>query len=949
MPRLYLVDGFALVFRAYYAMASRPLVNSRGENTQAVHNFFRMLFRAIRAEKPEYLAVVFDSRGKNFRHEMYPEYKANRLKAPEDLLAQLPWIAELTALFGIPHVSQEGLEADDLIASFVMHARRTGDEVRILSGDKDLMQLVDERVHMLVPSRDPTALFDEFGPAEVEEKFGVPPGAIADYLAIVGDSSDNVPGVRGLGDKGARALLEQWKSLDGIYANLDAVTPESARKKLAEGRESASLSYKLVRLDAERPIPLGLEACRLRGIDTAAALPRLEALELKQLVAELARHGWLSPQDAGGPTGPVGDAAPASPAKRSQHKPQTGDATPDLFELAAEAGGEPEETPVDDGLQTSEQAGCRWTCIRDMEMLRGMIRELTASPLIAVDSETTSLSFHDARLLGLSFACREGEAWYLPLGHGPESLDEAAVLAELKLLLEDPDLPKVGQNIKYEIAVLKLRGIHLTGVVCDTMLAAYLLEPGSRVNMDDLAARYLSRRTIRYAEIVPKKDATLADVPLERVTAYAAEDAEVTLALANRLRPLLASNGLEAVLNTIELPLAPVLAGMELAGIRVDRERLAAGSGKLAKRLAELESAIYAGAGMEFNLNSPKQMGSVFFEKLALPPVKKTKTGYSTDEEVLHELARQHEVPKLILEYRHAYKLKHTYLDVLPGLANQVTGRIHTSFNQAVTATGRLSSSDPNLQNIPVREDAGREIRRAFVPEPGCIFAGADYSQIELRILAALSGDPALVAAYQAGEDIHRRTAARIFGIDEAAVDRERRGIAKAINFGVIYGQTAYGLSRDIGISRTEADTFIRTWFEVYSGVRQYAETVIERACQEGQVRTWFGRIRKLPELASRNRSVRQMGERLALNTLVQGTAADLIKLAMAGVHARLAEEVPAARLLLQVHDELLVEAPEGEAALVAKILEEEMRRPWPFEVPLEIGSGQGANWDEVH
>lgn len=923
MSRLYLVDGFALVFRAYYAMASRPLVNSRGENTQAVHNFFRMLFRALRQERPEQLVVVFDSRGKNFRHEMYPAYKANRLKAPEELLAQLPWIIELTALLGIPHLSQEGLEADDLITAFVLRARKTGDEVRILSGDKDLMQLVDERVHMLVPSRDPTALFDEFGPAEVRAKFGVFPTAIADYLAIVGDSSDNVPGVRGLGEKGARALLEKWESLEGIYQNLAQVSPESARRKLEEGRENAFLSYRLVRLDKELPLSLAPEDCRLGAINGQAALSRLEELELKQLVAELERYGWLA--------GTQPEEAPASSQVAGE-----------LFAPPKQAASQ-EST----GLLTSEASGCRWETVTTLEALQALIGELVRAPLLALDSETTSLELHEARLLGLSFAIREGQAWYVPLGQG--SLSEELVLEKLKPLLEDPSLPKVGQNIKYEYAILELRGIKLAGVVFDTMLAAYLLDPGSRVNLDDLAARYLGRRTIRYSELVPQKEGTLLDVPLEQVTAYAAEDAEVTLALVHRLGPLLAQGGLEGVNSTIELPLVPVLARMEIAGIGIDSARLAESSARLATRLTELESAIFAAAGSEFNLNSPKQLGNILFERLGLPPVKKTKTGFSTDEEVLLELARQHEVPRLLLEFRRAYKLKHTYLDVLPKLVQQASGRIHTSYNQGVTATGRLSSSEPNLQNIPVREEAGREIRRAFVPAQGFLFVGADYSQIELRILAALSSDPALVAAYRAGDDIHRRTAARIFGIDEAAVDRGRRNIAKAINFGVIYGQTAYGLSRDLGISRSEADLFIRTWFDVYSGVREFSAAVVARASQEGQVRTWFGRVRKIPELASRNRNMRQLGERLAFNTLIQGTAADLMKLAMIGVEQRLSAECPAARLLLQVHDELLLEVPKEDAARAQTILEEEMLRPWPFELPLEIGTGIGTSWDEVH
>jgi len=977
MKRLYLVDGFALVFRAYYALVKRPLTNSKMQNVGAVHNFFRMLLRVLREWKPEELVVVFDARGKNFRHEMYPEYKATRQKTPEDLLAQLPWIQELVALFGIPSVSMEGYEADDLIASFARHAREEGSEVRILSGDKDLMQLVDERVHTFIPAHDPTAFFDEFGPPEVRGKFGIPPEAIPDYLALVGDSSDNVPGVPGIGDKGARLLLEKWKSLEGIYNNIESVAPDGVRKKLIAGEESARLSYRLVRLDREIPRPLPPESCRLGALRVDAALPRLKELELHKLIEELHRlpvprseSGWVYPESS--------QAEAPRGAAKSEKSPsaQSADAHPELFPDGSQtqapqgavrlgnsspAGSAQELFPNTDftrkgvssgegGLAASQECGCRWTLVDSREKLLAMIQELRSARLFSFDSETTSLALHTADLLGLSFSCRVHEAWYVPLGHAEASLPEESVLRELRPLFQDASIKKIGQNVKYDSALLALRGIETAGLEFDTMLAGYLLEPGSRVNLDDLAARYLGRRTIRYEEVVPDKQSTLADAPLDAVLAYAAEDAEVCFALAEHLKPLLREAKLEEVLRTIELPLVPVLASMELAGIGIDAERLRASSVRQGERIARLEKEIYRLSGTEFNLNSPKQLADILFVKLALPPVKKTKTGYSTDEEVLLELAAaKHEIANLLLEYRKAYKLKNTYLDVLPTLVHPRTGRIHSSFNQAVTTTGRLSSSEPNLQNIPVREEAGREIRRTFVPAPGWVFVGADYSQIELRILAAVSEDAALAAAYESGEDIHKRTAAQIFGISEGAVDRDRRAIAKTINFGVLYGQSAFGLARELGITRGEADHFIRTWFEVYSGVRRFTESVIAEAERDGLVRTWFGRLRRLPELASANRAVRQLGERLALNTLIQGTAADLIKLAMSGVSRRLRAEGMRARLLLQVHDELLIEAPREEAEKAKAVLAEEMRRPWPFGLPLEIDLGCGENWDEAH
>ena len=1016
MHRLYLVDGFALVFRAYYALISHPLINSKQENTGAVYNFFRMLLRVLRDQKPEELVVVFDARGKNFRHEMYPEYKANRLKAPEDLLYQIPWIQELVTLFGIPSILQEGYEADDLIAAFVRHARKEGREVRIFSGDKDLMQLVDEGVHMLVPARDPTALLDEFGPPEVREKFGVPPEAIPDYLALVGDSSDNVPGVPGIGDKGARALIENWKSLDGIYKNIMSVTPEGTRKKLIAGEESARLSYRLVLLDRDLPRPLPPEGCRLPALNIDAALPRLRELELNTLIGELFRtagrdaktasisktempleagHGRggmdQSPEGrgqakAGGgakrgtaakaasaPGGAADQGAslplelfPAGENQEAREAARPAGAVPARgLELFAEgelqgAAASPEMSfgsaghgwlaPADaDGLMTSADSGCRWTLADSHEKLLDMIVKLREARLFAFDSETTALAFHSADLLGLSFSCREREAWYVPIGHTEASLPEELVLNELRPLFEDPSVGKIGQNTKFDCAILALRGIEAAGLEFDTMLAAYLLEPGSRVNLDDLAARYLKRRTIRYEEIVPDKKKTLADAPLADVLAYAAEDAEVCFSLAKALRPLLAAENLENVLRTIELPLVPVLVSMELAGIAVDGKRLADGSARMGERLRRLEEEIYAESGERFNLNSPKQLAAILFDRLGIPPVKKTKTGFSTDEEVLDALKQKHAIARLLLEYRKAYKLKSTYLDVLPTLAHPKTGRIHSSFNQAVTATGRLSSSEPNLQNIPIREEEGREVRTAFVPAPGCVFIGADYSQIELRILAALSGDPALAAAYTSGEDIHRRTAAQIFGISEEAVDRDRRAIAKTINFGVLYGQSAFGLAQELGISQKEARSFIDAWFEVYADVRGFTEAVIAKAEKDLLVHTWFGRLRRVPELREANHGRRQFGERMALNTVIQGTAADLIKLAMIGVSARFRAEGMRARLLLQVHDELLVEAPEDEAKKAGAILVEEMRRPWPFAIPLEIESGSGANWDEAH
>lgn len=894
---LYVIDGFALIFRAFYAFFNRPLINSRGQNTSAVFGFFRMVFKLIRDYAPADLVIALDGKGKTFRHELYHEYKANRYKAPEELLAQIPWILELIEAFGIPALSRDGFEADDIMAALAGRCRERGYGCRIFSGDKDILQLMGDGVDILAAAKAGEGI-ETWTEAMVREKFGVAPGQMADYLALVGDSSDNVPGVKGIGAKGAVKLLEEFGSIEGVYENLDKVKPDGTRRKLEEGRADAELSLNLVRLRPLEGLEIPEAEWAFAGLNGARAAERLRELELATLLEDPLVQG--------------GAAGAAAPVLR-----EAGDLT---------------AVPV---LTIPE--------------LEALLARVAAAPVVALDTETTSLDTIAADILGVSLALEPGTGYYIPLGHQDNPLDAAAALPLLKKTLEAYRGLVAGQNLKFDLQVLAKAGIAVGAPLFDTMVAAYLLEPGQRFGIEELARRWLGREMIRYSDVVEDKEGTLFDVALDTVTTYAAEDAEVAFCLYGILHKELEEKGLDKLAAEMEMPLVGVLAAMERRGMLLDPARFTALSDRIGEELVHVERDICAAAGEEFNLNSPKQLGVILFEKLKLPPVKKTKTGYSTDEEVLQELAIAHPIAASLLAYRKLAKLRNTYVDVLPTLVHPLTGRVHTSFNQTVTATGRLSSSRPNLQNIPIREALGREVRRGFVAPAGCRLLSADYSQIELRVLAALSGDAELVRSYGAGADIHARTAAAIFGMEEKAVGREERAAAKTVNFGVIYGQSAFGLARELGIPRGEAQRFIDAYFALYGGVRAFFDTVINTAAEQGFVRTRFGRIRPLPELASRNRNNRLLGERLAVNTVIQGTAADLIKLAMLGVETRLKREGLAAVLLLQVHDELLLEVPERELAAVTKLVDEEMRRPWPFALPLEVGIGSGADWDEAH
>ncbi len=922
-PTIVLVDGSSYLFRAFHAMPS--FTNSDGEPTGAVLGVVNML-RRLRSDYPsEYFAVVFDAPGKTFRDEWYPEYKANRPPMPDELRAQIEPLHRIIRSLGLPLLCVPEVEADDVIGTLAERARESGCRVIISTNDKDMAQLVDERV-ILVNTMDDSVL-DEDG---VEARFGVPPARIVDYLTLVGDAVDNVPGVPKVGPKTAVKWLAAYGSLDGVRANADGIggkVGEHLRAFVSPngGAESQmDLSRRLVTIRRDVEIGERPEELRPDTPDRSALETLYRRLQFRSLLREL-----LNAREA------EGDAA----------EPEGGTPT-------EPAGGASYETVL------TGKAFDRW------------MDRIAAAEAFAFDTETTSLDYVDARVVGVALAVAPGEGAYVPFAHtypgAPDQLDEERVLGALRPFLQDPDRPKIGHNLKYDMSVLANHDIAMAGAAHDTMLQSYVLNStATRHDMDSLATRYLGVRTRKYEEVAGKgaKQITFDQVPLDEAGPYAAEDADVTLRLHAFFTPRLAERaGLERVYQEIEIPLVPVLSAMERRGVRVDAERLRALSEELAKRMDALEREAHEEAGGPFNLQSPKQIQAILFneDRLGLPVRAKTPTGQpSTADSVLQNLAREYALPRLILDHRALSKLRSTYAVALRESVNPVTGRVHTSYHQAVASTGRLSSSTPNLQNIPVRTAEGRRIRQAFVPAPGFRLLAADYSQIELRIMAHLSGDEGLVAAFAAGRDIHRATAAEVGGIEEAHVDGEMRRRAKAVNFGLIYGMSAFGLARQLGIERGEAQDYIARYFERYPGVRAYMEETRERARDRGYVETVFGRRLYLPEIKSRNAARRQYAERTAINAPMQGTAADVIKRAMVSLHEWTAGREDEVRMIMQVHDELVFEVAEAAVAETAGAISERMARAADeladrmgtgrLRVPLEVEAGSGKNWDEAH
>ncbi|WP_346838337.1 DNA polymerase I [Microbulbifer sp. SAOS-129_SWC] len=898
---LILVDGSSYLYRAFHALP--PLTNSSGQPTGAVRGVISMLRRHLKEHPGSTVAVVFDAKGKTFRDELFADYKSHRPPMPDDLRAQIQPIHDIIDAMGLPRLVIDGVEADDVIGTLALQAAAQGLEVIISTGDKDMAQLVRPGI-TLVNTMSNTEM-DSDG---VKEKFGVGPELIIDFLALMGDKSDNIPGVPGVGEKTALALLQNLGGLDAIYADLDAIAPLGFRgsktlgKKMAEHREAAELSYKLATIKTDVDMPY-----------QPAALHNAEPHkdQLIELFGEMEFRGWLE-----------------------------------------ELSGEDAEEAMAEAVERD------YTIVTDMAEFDAWLQKLKASEIFAFDTETTSLNYMQAKLVGLSFAVEPYKAAYVPLAHdymgAPAQLPFDEVLAKLKPILEDPAQKKVGQNLKYDSHILANYAIELRGIERDTMLESYVLDStASRHDMDSLALKYLNEKTVHFEDIAGKgaKQLTFNQIELDKAGPYAAEDADITLRLHRELSARLDKiPALVKVLDEIEMPLLPVLIHIERNGTYLDAPMLAKQSGELEQKMRELEQKAFDEAGEEFNLGSTKQLGAILFDKLGIPVIKKTPKGApSTAEPVLQELALSHELPALIMQYRGLAKLKNTYTDKLPQMIDPATGRVHTSYHQAVAATGRLSSSDPNLQNIPIRSPEGRRIRQAFVAPAGSIIIAADYSQIELRIMAHLSGDKGLVDAFAHGEDIHRATAAEVFGEKPDDVSDEQRRRAKAINFGLIYGMSAFGLAKQLGISRADAQKYVDLYFERYPGVRAYMDNTRQQAAENGYVETLFGRRLYLPEINSRNGMQRQAAERTAINAPMQGTAADIIKRAMIAVDAWLAEQGLASKLIMQVHDELVLEVVESEVDTVKAGLTELMQGAAELDVPLIVEVGQGANWDEAH
>lgn len=925
---LILVDGSSYLYRAFHAFP--PLTNAGGEPTGAMYGVLNMLKSLLNQFAPTEMAVVFDAKGKTFRDEMFAEYKAHRPPMPDELRSQIEPLHQMIRALGLPLLVVPGVEADDVIGTLAKQAAANGRDVLISTGDKDMAQLVSDKI-TLINTMNNTVL----GPQEVREKYGVGPELIIDFLALMGDSSDNIPGVPGVGEKTALALLTGIGSLREIYANLDAVPALGFRgsktlpAKLELHRDNADLSYALatIKTDVElEPIPLTRQSA-----DTDTLISLFGRYEFKRWLAELLDGGdMLTPN-------------PAAAAPRARPTASASDsAEPAVAAMA----------PV-----TLDRSA--YQTILQMSELDAWLDKLRAAPYWVLDTETDGLDYMTANLIGLSFATAAGEAAYLPVAHdyldAPEQLDRDTVLARLKPQLEDTDSRKVGQNLKFDQSILARYGIELRGIWSDTMLESYVLNSvAGRHDMDSLSERHLGHQTITFEEVAGKgkNQLTFNQIPLEQAATYAAEDADVTLRLHEVLWPQLEQEaGLASVLQEMEVPLLSVLSRMERNGVLIDPALLGRHSMELTTRLAELESKAHELAGEPFNLASTKQLQGILFEKLGLPVLKKTPGGApSTNEEVLAELALDYPLPAVLLEYRGLAKLKSTYTDKLPQMINPATGRVHTSYHQAVTATGRLSSTDPNLQNIPVRNEEGRRIRQAFIAGAGNQIIAADYSQIELRIMAHLSGDAGLLRAFSEGKDIHRATAAEVFGLPLELVSAEQRRSAKAINFGLIYGMSAFGLARQLGIGRNDAQRYMDLYFERYPGVLTYMERTREQAHAQGYVETLFGRRLQLPDIRSRNAMRRKGAERAAINAPMQGTAADIIKRAMLAVDAWLATpEADGIRMIMQVHDELVFEVPQEKVALCSAKVRELMQHSAALDVPLLVEVGVGDNWDQAH
>jgi DNA polymerase-1 len=928
-PPLILVDGSSYLYRAFYALP--PLNNSRGEPTGAVFGVLNMLQKFLREQADSPMAVVFDAPGKTFRDELFAEYKAHRPPMPDDLRSQIEPLLTAVQALGLPMLRIPGVEADDVIGTLACRCAKRGKPVLISTGDKDMAQLVDEHITLINTMSNTT--LDRNG---VKAKFDVWPEQIIDYLALVGDSSDNIPGIEKVGPKTAAKWLNTYGTLDSLIEHSQEITGKVG-ENLRAGLQTLALSRRLATITTDLDLPEGIDGYARQPPDTA---------KLRELYERLEFRGLLRALDAASGAAPAGTGAPASVSIASGPGPHVEQ------DASADAAGATPATPATPALPREYET------ILTAEALKRWIALIDAAELTAFDTETTSLDYREARLVGMSFSVEAGRAAYLPLAHryagAPDQLDLDATLALLKPWLENPARAKVGHHLKYDAHVLRNHGITLAGIRHDSMLESYVLNSVAiRHDMDSVAKHYLGIDTIKYEDVAGKgaKQIGFDQVPVENASQYAAEDADVTLRMHQALWPKLrAEPRLQALYSEIEQPLSLVLLEMETRGVLLDAALLRKQSSEIGTKLQQLKTMAHGLAGGEFNLDSPRQLQQILFEKLQLPVLRKTPTGQpSTAEDVLEEMADAYELPRLILEYRGLAKLKSTYTDKLPEQIDEQTGRVHTCYHQAVAATGRLSSTDPNLQNIPIRTAEGRRIRQAFVAPRGHVLMAADYSQIELRIMAHLSGDPALLRAFAEDRDIHQATAAEVLGKNPDAVTAEERRSAKAVNFGLIYGMSAFGLAKQLGIGRGEAQQYVDLYFDRYPGVKAFMDRTREQARERGYVETVRGRRLYLPEIRSRNRQLQQYAERSAINAPMQGTAADIIKLAMLRVEKQCAARNLPARLIMQVHDELVLEVAAGAVSEIAQMLREEMCAAETLAVPLKVDIGTGPNWDKAH
>jgi len=944
---LYILDVYAFIYRSYFAFIRKPLRNARGENVSAIFGFFRFLFSLFEQRKPGLFAAALDSVGPTFRHIQLESYKATRPKTPEELIAQIPRIEAILGALEVPTIRSEGYEADDVIATLAARCAAEGRPCYVVSGDKDLLQLVGGQTLALRPSEN--FGYRELGADEVLGEWGVRPDQIRDYLALTGDASDNVPGVKGIGDKTAQKLIAQFGSLDSIYEDLSRVEPESTRKKLEEGQESAFLSKELISLCYEVPnCPVDVADLRA-ALNFAAAAPLLLSEGIKSLVPEALRSAKQAATPGAAPLPSPSKTASGAETVAPNGEFDFGDASAPPSAALPSAAKSASPEGADSSTSRPAANSSIYSAVLEPDALDEIVERAIAAGVVAFDTETDSLDPHHAHMLGFSISYEHARAWYVPLC-APDTacVDHERAFAALDRLFASDKLLLVGHNLKFDINVLAASGIEVRSRCFDTMIAAWVLDAvAPSFSLSAVAGRYLGLAGLEYEDVVPK-GGIFSDVPLDRAVQYASEDADFSYQLYERLAGEIERASLHAIFYDIEMPVLPILARMERSGIKVDADRLRAYGVELEGELARVQAQVYSLVGHEFNLASPKQLAEVLFVERKLPVQKRTKTGFSTDTSVLEELAPLDPVPQLILRHRLLAKLKSTYIEPLADLAS-AHGRVHTTFVQTGASTGRLSSRDPNLQNIPIREEEGRKIRAAFVAEEGMALISADYSQIELVVMAHLSKDPNLAKAFKEGVDIHRRTASLIFGIPEAEIDAEKRRIAKTINFGVIYGMSAFRLARDLGIPNSVAKGFIDTYFSTYAGIAEFIRKTVLSAQETGIASTLFGRKRRILGIDSRNKTEQQAAQRVAVNTPIQGSAADIVKIAMIRVQRMLEREMPEVKMLLQVHDELIFEAPERLVESAMARIKDEMEGAVRLDVPLRVSIETATSWGDMH